>query len=183
MLTLSMRGLKYAIIAAGLLLAVQPPSHAAGSLTGTFSVTANITGGACSSISAGALSFGSLAPAAQANSSTTVTINCASGAPFSLSAVGSSPACFGSELVNLMTNNPSNLNVPAYGLYADSARTQPLSAGATNPCGGPQTAISGTGTGANQTVTIYATVAGTAPGNSPTPAGSYSDVATMTLTF
>jgi spore coat protein U-like protein len=160
----------------------------AGTITGAFTVSTTLTGGGCTNISATAMSFGSISVSAQASSTSTVTVNCASGTSYSISAVGADPGCVnGTTFYNLMTSptNPSVGTVaPAYLLFKDAAHTLPLLtvAGATG-CGSGGTAITGTVSGASQSQTIYGLLYGTIPGNTTSAAGTYTDTATVTVTF
>jgi spore coat protein U-like protein len=76
-----------------------------------------------------------------------------------------------------------NLNSPGYLFFKDAAHTAPLLNSGNTSCGSG-TAITGTGSGAAQTQTIYGLVYGTVPGDTTTTAaGNYTDTATVTLTF
>jgi spore coat protein U-like protein len=157
----------------------------AGTITGTFAVTATISGAACTSISATALSFGTLAPTATASSTSTVTVNCANGTAYSISAVGTLPYCSANTPLNgMLAPNQNTVFGAAYSLFKDAAHTLPLAGLSIIGCGTtPGTAITGTGSGTGQTQTIYGLVYGTIPGNLSSPSGNYTDTATVTVTF
>lgn len=71
----------------------------------------------------------------------------------------------------LSATDGSTLN---YGVYTDAARTTLW-----GDASGGTVAASGTGTGATQTLTMYARI----PSLQPSPVGSYSDVLTVTLSY
>jgi spore coat protein U-like protein len=164
------------------------PASQAGTLTTTFAVSATIPGAACTGISATALAFGTVPATSTASSTSTVTVNCVNGTAYSIAAVGTVPGCYTNgtlTVYNVMTS-PSNptiiVDTPGYILFRDSAHQLPLLTGSS--CGTPGTAITGTGTGSAQTQTIYGLVYGSIPGTGQTGApGSYTDTATVTLTF
>jgi len=178
-------GLKAALVGVAVLLC--GPTLNAGTLTGTFSVTATVSGSACSSISATALSFGTVAPSGAAFSTSTITVNCGSGTPYTITGAGANPGCAtagttASLVGNVMSPfNASNPTSPMYVLFKDSAHTLGLSAGAALSCGS-LTGLTGTGSGAAQTLTLYGYVQGSATGSGGTP-GNYTDTATLTLSF
>jgi len=160
----------------------------AGTLTATFAVSATVAGAACSSISATALSFGNVPATGTASSTSTVTVNCALSTTYSISAVGATPGCYGSTfgLYNAMAPQGTvNLDVPSYQLFKDAAHSLPLLAisGGGGCAGTPGTAITGTGSGVAQTLTVYGIVYGTVPGNPTSAPGNYTDTATVTVTF
>ncbi len=154
----------------------------AGTATTTFAVSATITGAACTSISATALAFGSIAPTASASSTSTVTINCANGTAYSISAVGIAPACTGSSFLGntMYSSTNTSASSPYYQLFKDSAHSVALAANTT--CGPLGTALTGTGTGVAQTLTIYGLLYGST-GSTASSAGNYTDTATVTVTF
>lgn len=173
------RGVKSALVAGVLLVSAQSTLRA-GTLTGTFAVSATVPGAACTSISATAMAFGSVAATGTASSTSTVTINCANGTAYSLTATGAAPDCISGTTYNLM--NGGN-NAPVYTLFKDAAHTLPLLPGPQVTCGNT-TAITGTGTAQPTTQTIYGLAYGALPGSTnTTPAGTYSDTATITLSF
>ncbi len=166
-----------------------------GTLQGAFQVSAQVGGSACTTIAAGPLSFGSSTQTGQATATSAVSVNCSAGTAYSIAANGSNPiACVGNssgtqsvqEFYAMGTFTGSN-SVPVYGLFADSAMTKPLATGGTNPCAtggtGTLSPLTGTGTGAVQSLTIYGVMAASAISGATTPAGTYSDTATITLTF
>ncbi len=174
------------VVAVTLLLAALSPLQA-GTLTGTLTVTATVGAAACTSISASPLSFGSVSPSATASATSTVTVTCASGASYSIGAIGSTVLCISSTVYNVMGTTTSPSNIPGYQLFKDAAHSSVLSnnpSGGINGCGAAGSYITGTGSGSAQTQTIYGLLAGTVPGNTSTsPAGSYSDTATVFVLF
>jgi spore coat protein U-like protein len=140
-------------------------------------VQMTITGGC--TINAATLDFGSSAGtallAAAVTGSTTVSVVCTSGSPFSIGMGQGSNYSSGNRLASAGNYIP-------YGLYLDGAWTQPWSTtNASNSCsGGANTCYLGTGTGSAQSVSIY----GKAPTIATAPApGSYSDTVLMTITY
>ncbi len=160
--------LKSAILAASLGLVAIPAAHAA---TATGSLNLSITISAtCSVVSATAIDFGTMsAIAANVDQTSTLTVNCSSTTPYNigLSAGGGSGATVATRK---MTSGANTIN---YTLYRDAARTQVW--GTTI---GTDTAT-GTGTGANQAVTIY----GRVPSQAVPPPGTYTDTVTVTVTY
>ncbi len=158
----------------------------ASTLTSTFAVTTTITAGGCSSISAGPLSFGALPAAPNPGfATTTVSVTCLSGNAYTITVSGTNPlaSCPGNVNYFVMGPAPATTGFPLYALYKDSGHSSQL---ATNgsACGGSQaSAISGTGTGSAQTFTIFGAAVATFPGNAATPSGTYTDTATLVLTF
>jgi spore coat protein U-like protein len=129
------------------------------------------------------MAFGSISPTGTASSTSTVTVNCANGTAYSISATGNSAACSNGTLIGntMFSSTNTSGSSPYYQLFKDSAHSAPLLAYC--PGGGPSgTALTGTGTGAAQTQTIYGLLNGST-GSSPSSAGNYTDTATVTVTF
>ncbi|MCA0401383.1 MAG: spore coat U domain-containing protein [Proteobacteria bacterium] len=149
-------------------LAIAGNAHAA-TATGNLNVSITITA-SCSVVSATNLDFGSTSTiGANIDQTSTLTVNCTNSTPYTvaLSAGGGAGATVASRK---LTSGGNTLN---YSLYRDAARTQLW--GVTT---GTDTAA-GTGTGANQTMTIYGRVPSQA---SPVP-GAYTDTVTVTITY
>jgi spore coat protein U-like protein len=128
--------------------------------TATVPVTANVVGDC--SIAASGLSFGAYDRAAGNTGTATVTANCTLDLPASIAMDD------GTNTGRQMSNGSSLL---AYTLYKDSNRTQTWATG--------EDALSITGTGAEDTRTIYGAIA---PSQNVSK-GNYSDTITATITF
>ncbi|MDR5800302.1 spore coat U domain-containing protein [Caballeronia sp. LZ001] len=124
-------------------------------------------------IAANPLNFGNSGViAANIDQTTTLSVTCSNGASYNVGLDAGSVS--GSTVPNrLLASTGTPLPTVAYQLYRDAART--LVWGQTV---GTDT-VSGTGTGAAQTVTVYGRVA---PQTTPA-AGTYSSVVTATVTF
>jgi outer membrane usher protein len=122
-------------------------------------------------LTAGAIDFGSkglltTAVAAQAN----LSVTCTNGAPYSV-ALGPGQTGTG-PTARLMTTTGGAIT---YGLYKDNAHTLPWG----DAAAGAGTLVSGTGTGAGQTYTVY----GYVPVQTTPKPGSYTDSVVITLTY
>ena len=160
--------LKSALLAAGLGLAIVPATYAA-TATGTLNLSITIQA-SCTVVSATAINFGSMATiAANVDQTSTLTVNCSSTTPYtvSLGLGGGTGATVASRKMM------SGANLVNYTLYRDALRTQLW--GTTI---GTDT-VAGTGTGANQTLTIY----GRVPAQAVPPPGTYNDAVTVTVTY
>ncbi|MCU0820516.1 MAG: spore coat U domain-containing protein [Beijerinckiaceae bacterium] len=135
--------------------------------TGTLNVSITIAA-TCSVVGATAINFGSVsAIAANIDQTSTLTVNCSSTTPYTVSLpVGTGG---GTVAARRMANGA---NFVTYGLYSNAARTTLWGTG-------PGETIAGTGTAANQTLTIYARV----PPQTVPPPGVYSDAVTVTVTY
>jgi spore coat protein U-like protein len=145
----------------------------------TLSFTVSVTLQASCTISAGAMSFGSLASNISANVHTTATITalCTSTTPYSVG-LGLGNYASGSQR---RMNLPSTSNYVNYALYTDAAYS--LVWGTTTAAGsctsGSGTCFLGTGNGSNQTITIY----GQLPPQTVNATGTYGDTVVVTLTY
>lgn len=160
--------LKSALLAAAFGLAIVPATHAA-TATGTLNLSITITA-SCTVASVSAINFGSVgAIGANIDQTSTLTVNCSNTTPYTiaLSAGGGTGATVASRKMKSGTNQIN------YSLYRDTARAQVW--GTTT---GTDT-VAGTGTGANQALTIYARVP---PQAVPAP-GTYTDAVTVTVTY
>lgn len=146
-------------------------SGAASAATATGSLSVNITiSSTCSVVSATAINFGTVsAIAANIDQTSTLTVNCSSTTPYNigLDAGGGTGA---TVAVRKMMNGANFVN---YSLYQDAGRTTLWG----NTIG--TDTVTGTGTGANQTLTIY----GRTPTQAVPPPGAYSDTVTITITY
>ncbi|MES2908778.1 MAG: spore coat U domain-containing protein [Pseudomonadota bacterium] len=159
------------------LIALLPLSAFAGTASDNFQVTLTITG-ACSLV-ANDLDFGTNNGAIIANIDATSTLvpNCTNGTVYSIglnNGVGSGATAS----VRKMTNSADSSTVN-YSLYTSAARSTVWDNNCTAlPAG--STCVGGTGSGANQTLTVYGRVPG---GQSNVTVGSYVDTVVATLTF
>ncbi len=149
-------------------LALPGAAHAA-TATGTLGVSITIAA-SCTVVSATAINFGTVAAiTANIDQTSTLTVNCSSTTPYtvSLSAGGGSGATVAARrMVN-------GTNFVTYSLYRDAARTQVWG----NTIG--TDTVAGTGSGANQTLTIYART----PIQTVPPPGAYTDTVNITVEY
>jgi spore coat protein U-like protein len=141
----------------------------AGAATSTGNVAVSMTITASCVVTNGSLAFGtgSITVLATFNIIGTGSfgVNCSSGAPYAITLGNGSNFSGG---VRRMSNGSTGfLN---YNLYTNSTRTN-LWIGATS--------VSGTGTGANQTINVW----GRVPGGVSVPSGAYTDTVQITVTY
>lgn len=161
---------KTAMLVAASAAAFAVPAHA-GSQSSPLAVNATVT--ANCTISTSALAFGSVDTLSGSPVLGTggVTITCTSGTGWS--AAADAGAGSGATLdTRRMTAGSDTLN---YMLYTDSGRTTVWGDGS-----GSTAAITSTGSGSAQSVTIYGRVPA---GQTGVPAGSYSDTVGVTVTY
>ena len=127
--------------------------------TGTFSVTAPVT--PICSVTAGSLGFGPYTAAAATLAVAAVSVNCSSGGTYQVSLGAGANASGGTRRMA----GPASSYL-SYQLFRDSART--LAWGDGTALGAR---VSGTGSGAAQTLTVY----GRIPAGQSVAAGSYAD--------
>ncbi|MCZ8182989.1 MAG: spore coat U domain-containing protein [Beijerinckiaceae bacterium] len=160
--------LKSALLAAGLGLAIMPGTYAA-TATGTLNLSITIQA-SCTVVSATAINFGSMTTiAANVDQTSTLTVNCSSTTPYNVG-LGVGGGSGATVATRKMTSGSDVVN---YTLYRDASRTQVW--GETI---GTDT-VTGTGTGSNQSLTIYARV----PSQAVPPPGTYTDAVTITVTY
>ena len=150
-----MKTLGRILLATGLATAVSGAFGA--TATTTFQVSANVTG-ACT-VSASNLAFGTypVNSAADIDASSTITVNCPTGLPYSVSVP--TPAS--------RTMTGPGAATLTYGLFSDAGRTSGFAA-------------AGTGSGANQNITVF----GRIPlGQTPASQGAFNDTVTVTVTY
>jgi spore coat protein U-like protein len=161
--------MKSRVLSIAALCALATPSAYAATATGTLNLSITIAA-TCSVVSATAINFGTVsAIASNIDQTSTLTVNCSSTTPYNvgLSAGGGTGATFADRKMM------NGANAVSYSLYRDSGYTQVWG----NTVG--TDTVAGTGTAANQTLTIYGRVsAQTAP-----PPGAYSDAVTVTITY
>ncbi len=152
---------------------VAPVAAYAATSTTTFTVGATVAD-SCS-VTANALSFGSIDPLVNAttntDATTTIDVTCANGTTYDvgLDAGGATGA---TVTTRAMTDGVSG--ALSYSLYSDTGRT-------TNWGNTVDTdTVSGTGTGAAQTLTVYGRVPS---GQETAPTGTYTDTINVTVTY
>jgi spore coat protein U-like protein len=161
--------MSFKVLPLAAMLAVAAPVAHAATATGTLNLSITIAA-TCSVVSATAINFGTVsAIAANIDQTSTLTVNCSTTTPYNvgLSAGGGTGATVAARK---MMNGANSVT---YSLYRDSGYTQVWG----NTVG--TDTVAGTGTAANQTITIYGRVtAQTVP-----PPGSYTDAVTVTITY
>lgn len=153
-------------LAAGLAAAGAAPAMAA-TATANLAVSMSILG-SCT-VTGGALNFGSLTTlSASVDVASTISVNCTSGAAYTvgLSAGAGTGATYAARKMSAGASSVT------YALYQDLARTTVW--GETGSA-----ALSGTGSGAAQTLNVY----GRVPAQAVPGAGTYSDTVTVTVTY
>lgn len=143
-----------------------------------FQVTLTIQG-ACSII-ANDLDFGvnDGAIAANIDATSTLVANCTNGTPYSIG-LNNGIGAGATASVRKMTNSADSSTVN-YSLFTDAGRSTVWDNNCTALPGTAASCSNGTGTGANQTVTVYGRVPG---GQNNVTVGSYVDTVVATLTF
>ena len=146
------------------------PSNAsvAATVTSTFQVSITVTT-ACT-ISVTNLAFG-VYNLAQLNGTSTITVTCTNGTTYTVGLDGGTSAGPTNVTARKMINAGATASL-SYALYSDSGRT-------INWGNSSGSWVSGTGTGATQTYTVY----GRIPANQNTLIGNYSDTITATISF
>lgn len=143
----------------------------AGVLT-RFSFTAAVGLGAVCTVVASDISFGTTTTLASLiNATGTVQANCTLGAAYTIAMNGGSTT--GNIANRRMAKVGAGANSIGYQLYRNSARTTIWGDGVTG------TVSPGTGTGANQNITVYARV----PAQATPPVDDYQDTITVTMTY
>ena len=124
------------------------------------SVSATVTG-RCS-VAAAALAFGQYRPGTSSGESTSLTVNCTQGTSY---AVALDDGASGGRRMS----GPSGAALP-YDLYQDAGLSQRWGTGAN--------AVPGTGSGSDQTLRLYASIAPV-----EAPAGDYNDTVTVSVIY
>jgi spore coat protein U-like protein len=144
----------------------------------TLIFTVSVTLQPSCTVSVSALNFGSVPGPVTANVDATATITalCTATTPY---AIGLDNGAHASGGQRQMLFAPSTY--ASYGLFTDSARANAwgAAASAASCTNGTNTCALGTGSGSNQTITIY----GRVPPQSAVTAGSYQDSVVVTLTY
>jgi len=117
-------------------------------------------------VTAATLNFGNY-QLNQVDASTTITAKCTNGSVYTIALNG------GNENSISARKMSSGGNKLSYNLYTDSSRLTLWGDGTTG------STVAGTGTGANQTLTVY----GRITASQTAPLGSYSDTITITISF
>lgn len=161
--------MKHGAFGLAAVLALAAPAAEAATATGTLNLSITVAA-TCTVVSATAIDFGSVIGIANnIDQTSTLTVNCSSNTPYNVGlGLGSgSGATYSSRK---MSNANGAVN---YSLYRDSSRSQVW-----GDTVGTDT-VAGTGTGANQTLTIYART----PPQSLPPPGTYADAVTVTINY
>lgn len=160
------------------LCAMIPAVAEAGSAAANFNVTLTITG-ACTLV-ANPLDFGTNSGAISATKDATSTLiaNCTNATPYSIG-LSNGTGAGATASVRKMTNAADNSTVN-YSLFTDAGRTSVWDNNCTTLPGTGTNCANGTGSGSNQTITVFGRVP--APQTAVT-VGNYIDNVTATLTF
>jgi len=139
--------------------------------TTTLGITANVIS-VCISLTATSLAFGNYDPtsATSTDNTNTFSVRCTLDNSYSIALNGGTTSG-GTVSLRKMTDGSDTLN---YNLYTSTGRSTIWGDGT----GGTST-VAGTGTGLTQNYTIY----GRASAQQTSPAGSYSDIITITVTY
>jgi spore coat protein U-like protein len=135
-------------------------------LTSNLTIPVSATNVAQCTVVGGTLSFNSVGVLnSNVDASTTISPNCASGVPYTISLDGGQHGGT-SATSRKMANGAGSI---VYGLFSDTARTQ----------GWYGASVSATGTGSAQSISVYGRVA---PQTTPAP-GTYTDTVVITVTY
>ena len=163
-----MSHLRVCRIAATVALSLVSVAAVAATTTTTFQVSATVA--AACTVSANPMNFGSFNTlTAPVDTTTSVTVNCVSGTTWTAGINLGTGA--GASLASRKLT--SGANVLNYNIFRDVARTEVMG---DFPSGN---VLSGTGTGLNDVQTLY----GRIPTTSTPPAGTYTDLITVTVQF
>jgi spore coat protein U-like protein len=156
------------------LLATATVPAAAGSANGSFQVQATVVS-ACT-VSGSLLNFGGaidpLAAALPLDASSTLTVQCTNTTPYSVSLNAGVNAGGAANFTSRAMKSGSN--TLGYQLYLDAGRSSIWGDGT-----GTSLPVGGTGTGSNQSLTIY----GRVPSLSGAIPGTYTDTVTVTISY
>jgi len=161
-----------ALIAAPLLLQPAAPARAA-TATATIAVTATVL--SLCAVTALPLAFGNYASTANSDATTTVTVLCTAGTPFTVAL--DAGAGTGATTTVRRLGNPLSAATPlSYGLFRDAARTQNWGNTTTGTAGD---VVAGIGTVLPIPLTVY----GRIPSGQNVGTGAYTDTVNVTLTY
>ncbi len=175
------RNIAAACIALTAFLVAQPEPATAGTVTGTGTVQATVQA-ACELVAPPMINFGTVssigALAAEIDQTGTITLACSNGAPYTVY-IGD-----GNNRVGVGTGNRQMANGTAllpYQLYKETGHINIWDA-----TGGPTTTggsggVNGTGSGANQSLTVYGVIA--VGSTIPSTTGSYTDSVVVTIAY
>ncbi len=160
-----------ATVTAGVLLVLAGGAQA-GTATATFSVTASVANNC--TVSATNLAFGTFTASADVTNSSTVTLNCTNGTPYTVTLSTGSSGSFTARTMK------SGTNALTYNLYKDSGFTTIWGDGT-----GSTSTNAGTGAGLSAAKQVSYTVYGKLPyaGNQDAPVGSYTDAITVSVSY
>ena len=150
-----------------------------GGSTANFSFTVTATATTSANVSVSSLAFGS--------SPSTIASNIDATATITVQSTNTTPYSIGLDNGNNVSGSQRRMRLGAtfnyvnYGLFTDAARSNAwtTTTSTTSCTGGASTCALGTGTGSNQSVTIY----GRVPPQSATAVGTYADSVIVTVTF
>jgi spore coat protein U-like protein len=146
--------------------------------TATTTFTVSVTIAAACSISATNLAFGTQGVlAANVDQSSTITVNCTDTTPYSVGLDNG----LNFSTTRRMKDTGAGTTFIGYGLYTDAGRTNAwtTSSAAGSCTGGANTCALGTGSGANQNITVYGRIPAQV---TPAPA-TFNDTVTATVTY
>ncbi len=150
------------------ILLLTAPVHAT-TATSTFSATITIQA-SCQVVSSNSLNFGTQGVlSANADATATFTVQCTNTTPYNVGLNGGTTSG-GTTTTRLMANGA---NTVAYKMFSDSAHTTNWG----NTVG--TDTVAGTGSGAQQTLTIY----GRVPAQTTPAPATYNDTVTVTVTY
>jgi spore coat protein U-like protein len=141
-------------------------------VTTTFPVTASVVAN-CIIGTISNLDFGSFGPSASPVTTGNFSVSCTNITPWTMT-MNSGSTAGGTINQRLLTNHVDSNYLP-YTVYRESGYTTIFGDGTTG------LAITGTGTGSTQTITVYGKML--SGGNLYATPGSYSDILTLTLTY
>lgn len=160
------------LIATGLLAMAATPAMA-GTATDTFEVKLKVT--AACSVTAHDLDFGTHASAATANVdvNSDIVVKCTKNTPYTVALSAGTTAGNTVDARKMAAQTASNTDTVPYALYSDAGRTNNWGEVGSG-------AVGGTGTGADQTLTVYGRVLAA---DLNVTADDYKDVVTATVTY
>lgn len=163
------RVLQIALIGFALVVGIAPLTNAfAATVTTTLPISLTVTAGC--SVQATGVNFGSVTAGNGATSTGTITVNCVSGTPYTVTLDGGTHVSIAS--VRALGGGS------AYELYKDSAMTQIWGDSGFGNTYNLGAGVGGTGTGADQTLTVFGKIINV--GNS---VGTFTDNVVVTVNF
>ncbi len=151
------------------MLVIPVGSSRAATVTTTLPISLTVTAGC--SVQATGVNFGSVVAGTSATSTGTITVNCISGTPYTVTLDGGTRV----SIVSARALGPGG---SIYELYKDSAMTQIWGDSGFGQTYNLGSGIVGTGTGAGQALTVYGKIQNV--GNSP---GTFTDTVVVTVIF